>query len=208
MTRDETKLIIKVLTTTYPNYKPRDLSETVDIWSSMLTDYDYQTIAQALQKYILSDTSGFAPSIGQVIGMISTSKMAEPLEAWALVRKALRNSYYESVEEFNKLPPECQAAIGSPENLKEMSVMDLETVETVEQSHFIRSYQNVVKRLEEERRIPPALRDYTKQLAQKPTPQIEVKEQPQDVTVEVTDRVPLEELFKQKLKARREVSNE
>ena len=38
----------------------------------MLSDYDYNLVAMALKAYILSDTSGFAPSIGQLVGKIQT----------------------------------------------------------------------------------------------------------------------------------------
>ena len=168
MTRDEAKMIIKVLTTTYPNYKPRDLSETVDIWAAMLADFDYPTISKALQKYIMCDTSGFAPSIGQVIGCIQRTEQRylEPLEAWSLVRKAIGNASYNAEEEYAKLPVECQVAIGSAANLKELAVMPSDTVESVEQSHFIRSYQGVVKRLDDERRLPKQYRSYTEQITQ------------------------------------------
>lgn len=167
MTRDETKIIIRAMSASYPNFNPKDLSGTVDIWSQILIDYEYPLISKALQKYILSDTSGFAPSIGQLIGMIDAPISREPLEAWSLVRKAIGNSTYNADEEFAKLPAECQAAIGSAANLKELAAMDSDTVESVEQSHFIRSYQTVIKRMEEEKRIPAQLRTYTNQIAQK-----------------------------------------
>ena len=207
MTRDDTKLIIKALTATYPNYKPRDLSETVDIWSAMLVDYDYSTISQALQKYIMTDTSGFAPSIGQIVGMIPTKTSREPLEAWSLVRKAISNATYNADEEFAKLPVECQVAIGSAQNLKEMAQMPSDTVESVEQSHFIRSYQGVIKRLDDERRLPKQYRSYTEQIAQKIQERkaIEVKEPVEEVTPDTvnTDRPPIADIVKQKIEERR-----
>lgn len=187
MTRDEAKMVIKVLTATYPNYKPRDLSETVDIWSAMLSDYDYPTISKALHRYIMTDTTGFAPSIGQIIGMIVTEPSREPLEAWSLVRKAICNATYHADEEYAKLPAECQKAIGSPQNLKEMAQMDTDVVESVEQSHFIRSYQAVIKKMDDEKRLPKQMRSYTQQIAermQKPKA-IEVKEStPEPVNID------------------------
>lgn len=165
MTRDETKVIIRAIKESFPNYNPNDLTGTVDIWSQMLIDYDYLLISKALHKYILSNTSGFAPSIGQLVGLIETPVSLEPLEAWGLVRKAIRNGYYFAEQEFNKLPIECQKAIGSPANLKEMALMPSDTVESVEQSHFIRSYQSVIKRMDEEKRLPQNMRDYTHQIA-------------------------------------------
>ena len=67
MTREETVKIIRIMCDCYQNYKPNDLSETVDVWTMMLEEYPYEQIAVSLKAYVLSDTSGFAPSIGQLI---------------------------------------------------------------------------------------------------------------------------------------------
>lgn len=206
MTRDETKVIIRAISASYPNFNPKDLSGTVDIWSQMLIEYDYPTISKALQKYILSDASGFAPSIGQVIGMIDAPASREPLEAWDLVRKAIHNGYYFAEQEFNKLPIECQKAIGSPANLKEMASMPTETVESVEQSHFIRSYQAVLKRMEEEKRLPQNMRDYTHQIAEKMQERkaIEVKEEVTEEDVKIDpNRESLTEMVRKRMEQRK-----
>lgn len=67
MTRDETKKIIMLISATYPNFKPADLTFTVDAWAVMFEGYDYNRVEAALKDYITSDTSGFAPSIGQLV---------------------------------------------------------------------------------------------------------------------------------------------
>ena len=36
MTREETVKIIRIMVDSYPNYKPNDISETVDVWQMML----------------------------------------------------------------------------------------------------------------------------------------------------------------------------
>lgn len=205
MTRDETKLIVRVITESYPNFNPRDLSGTVNIWSQMLLDYEYKDISKALQKYILSDSSGFAPSIGQIVGLIDAPISKEPLEAWSLVRKAICNGTYHSEEEFAKLPAEIQTAIGSAANLKEMAQMDVDVVESVEQSHFIRSYQAVIKRMDEEKRIPEKYRSYTAQIAQKIQDHkaIEVKEEKIEPIKVDLNRESLVDLVERKIKERR-----
>lgn len=160
MTRDETKIIIRSIAAAYPNYHPADLRETVDIWAAMLNSYDYKAVSEALQRYILSDKSGFAPAIGQITTLIGEkqSNFLEPMSAWAMVRKAVSNSAYNSEAEFNKLPAEIQDAVGSAANLKEMSQMDIETVNSVEQSHFLRAYRTVVDREKTDFSLPPHLR--------------------------------------------------
>lgn len=141
----------------YPNYKPSNLSETVDVWNMMLEEYSYSQISMALKTYVHSDTSGFAPSIGQLIGKIQAISQPQELDgmaAWGLVSKALRNGTYGAVEEFNKLPPLVKQAVGMPDNLKNWATSDYQTIETVIQSNFLRTYETVVKRANEINRMP------------------------------------------------------
>lgn len=111
------------------------------------------------------------------------------LEAWSLVRKAVRNSGYHSVEEFEKLPEACQRAVGSAANLKEWALMDSERVETVEQSHFIRNYRTTVQRISEEKKLPESIRlliasmrDNALELEKKEQPALEAKKQAEEKT--------------------------
>lgn len=141
----------------YPNYKPNNLSETVDVWNMMLNNYSYEQVSVALKAYINSDISGFAPSIGQLIGKIQTISQPQEIDgmaAWGLVSKALRNGTYGAVEEFNKLPPLVRQAVGMPDNLKNWATSDYQTIETVIQSNFLRTYETVVKRANEINRMP------------------------------------------------------
>lgn len=145
----------------YPNYKPSNLSETVDVWNMMLENYSYEQVSVALKAYINSDTSGFAPSIGQLIGKIQTISQPQELDgmaAWGLVSKALRNGTYGAVEEFNKLPPLVKQAVGMPDNLKNWATSDYQTIETVIQSNFLRTYETVVKRANEINRMPDSIK--------------------------------------------------
>lgn len=157
MTREETVKIIRIMCDCYPNYKPNNLSETVDVWNMMLENYSYEQVSVALKAYIHSDISGFAPSIGQLIGKIQTISQPQELDgmtAWGLVSKALRNGTYGAVEEFSKLPPLVKQAVGLPDNLKNWATSDYQTIETVIQSNFLRTYETVVKRANEINRMP------------------------------------------------------
>lgn len=156
MTRDEMKKIIMVIASSYPNWKPMDLSMTVDVWHSMLSDYSYNDIAMALKAYITADTSGFAPSIGQLVDKtqtINSPAELDEMEAWSLVSKAIRNGNYGYVEEFAKLPPLVQKAIGIPEQLRIWAI-DEHYNEMVVSSNFMRSYQTVLARSRENTKMP------------------------------------------------------
>lgn len=156
MTREETVKIIRIMVDSYPNYKPNDISETVDVWQMMLEEYSYQEVSVALKAYILSDDSGFAPSIGKLVSKIHTMTTPQELnemEAWSLVYKAICNSTYNSVEEFSKLPPLVQKAVGLPENLREWAMTENLNHEVVS-SNFMRAYKVVLAREKEISKMP------------------------------------------------------
>lgn len=157
MTRDETIKLLMVIQAAYPNFKPPDKTVAVDTWYTMLKDMDYNVVQMGLRAYITSDTSGFAPSIGQLINTIYLTQNPQELnemEAWFLVSRAIRNGYYGAVEEFNKLPPLVQKAVGSPDNLRNWALTDSKSIENVVQSNFMRTYRTVVNRAKEYQKMP------------------------------------------------------
>ena len=121
MTVIEAKKIIAVMLVSFPNFKPTDVDSMAETWADMLSEYSYSQVSMALKAYIVLDTSGFAPAIGQLVAKIQTVTQSQELnemEAWALVSKAIRNSTYNSVEEFAKLPPLVQKSVGLPDQLR------------------------------------------------------------------------------------------
>lgn len=160
MTREETKKIIRIICDSYPNYKPSDLTETIDVWTRMLEEYDYKQVSVALKSYVLADTSGFAPSIGQLVAKIHSIKQPQVLnemEAWSLVSKAIRNSSYNSVEEYAKLPLLVQKAVGLPSQLRTWAV-DENYNEQVAMSQFIKAYRNEEKVQSDLEKLPTQVR--------------------------------------------------
>lgn len=160
MTREETVKIIRIMVDSYPNYKPNDISETVDVWNMMLEEYSYQEVSIALKAYILSDESGFAPNIGKLVSKIHTMTAPQELnemEAWSLVYKAICNSTYNSVSEFEKLPTLVQKAVGLPDSLREWAMTENLNLEVV-MSNFQRAYKAELKRHEELQKMPQNVR--------------------------------------------------
>ena len=178
MDREETKKIIRIMCASYPNYRPADISETIDVWASMLSEYSYEHIAVALKSYIATDTSGFAPSIGQLIQkanfLVKTDGELNEVEAWTLVRKALRHDYEQAEKEFNKLPELVQKAVGSPEQIRMWATTDEKSVETVIASNFMRAYKIELKRAEEFARLPESAKNLLGKLS--PLKKLEQKE--------------------------------
>lgn len=161
MTREETIKLLMVIQSAYPSFKPPDKTVAVDTWYTILKDMDYNVVQMGLRAYITSDTSGFAPSIGQLINTIYAIQNPQELnemEAWFLVSRAIRNGYYGAVEEFNKLPPLVQKAVGSPDNLRNWALTDSKSIENVVQSNFMRTYRTVVNRENEIKKMPADVR--------------------------------------------------
>lgn len=161
MTREETVKIIRIMVDSYPNYKPNNISETVDVWNMMLSEYTYEQISVALKAYILSDASGFAPSIGQLVDKmqsITTPQELNEMEAWALVCDALRNSGYNYAEEYTKLPPLVQKAVGLPTQLQAWALTENLNKDVVG-SNFMRCYRIEVERQKEISKMPQNVRE-------------------------------------------------
>ena len=157
MTRDETVKIIRILVATYPNFKPDNLSDTVDVWCVMLEEFPYEVVSVALKACVTSIKSSFPPSVSEIIDMIHTVSQPEELsemEAWALVSRALKNGYYGAEAEFDKLPPIVQKVVASPSQLRNWAVTDSESIENVVQSNFMRTFRIVQAREKEIAKMP------------------------------------------------------
>ena len=162
MTREETVKIIRIMVDSYPNYKPNDISETVDVWQMMLSDYEYNLVAMALKAYILSDTSGFAPSIGQLVDKIKSITSPQELnemEAWSLVCDALQNSGYNYAEEYAKLPPLVQKAVGLPTQLQTWALTENLNKDVVG-SNVMRCYRTELARHDELSKMPAEVKAF------------------------------------------------
>ncbi len=143
MTKDDVRKLLLTIDSAYPNFNAKNPGQMVDVWYDILKDKDIGEIAASLKAYIMTNTSGFPPAIGQLVQGTSTEQTAS--EAWSLVYKAICNSGYGSVEEFEKLPPLVQAAVGSPRQLQIWAV-DEDFSEGVASSNFRRAYDAAVER--------------------------------------------------------------
>ena len=155
MTRDDVVKLLRIISASYPNWKPANMSDTADAWQLMLNDYDYGSVAVALKAYITTDNSGFAPSIGQIVNLLHTMTDTElnESEAWNMVYKAICNSGYNSESEFANLPEIVQKAVGSAGNLRSMSIQDGFNI-SVESSNFKRIYRTTCEREKQLRMMP------------------------------------------------------
>ena len=160
MTEKEVRQLLAMTQAVYPNYNPPSREAAVNAWLMCLSEYDNNVVMAAFKAYMTTNTSGFAPAPGQLIEILQTltqpSELNE-LEAWSLVRKALSDSSYNSVERFQELPPIVQKAVGTPQQLK-IWACDSEFNENVVSSNFIKTYKTEVKRATELNKMPENVR--------------------------------------------------
>ena len=117
MTREQIQDFLAMIQATYPNFNPPNKTAAVNAWKLALEEYEEKAVHMAFKLYMQTNTSGFAPVPSQIINKIHTMTAPQELnemEAWSLVSNAIRNSGYNSVEEFAKLPPLVQKSVGLP----------------------------------------------------------------------------------------------
>lgn len=159
LTEEKFKTLLKGLKATYPQdwFIPNEAA--ANVWYRHLMDIPYEALSAAISAYIMTEKK--EPTIAAIREKakqyIPTEKELGEQEAWAMIRKAVRNSNYHAQEEFDKLPEVLQKAVGNPANLAEWAAMDLDTFESVQQSQFLRSFRVVKERKKEVQLLSPAL---------------------------------------------------
>lgn len=144
MNKSESATILSILKIGYPNFY-KDLSgeevkNAINLWTTMFADDSALVVTEAVKA--LMCTLKFPPTIADVkekIALITQPEVMSEMEAWARVKGAM--SYYSAQDNFNNLDPILQRLVGSPNQLREWAVMDTETINSVVQSNFMRSYR-------------------------------------------------------------------
>lgn len=148
MTREEFMTVVKALKAVYtsPSFIPD--KNAFDVWYGLLQDLPYEVVSKSAQYHMT--TSERYPTIAnlrQGAHELTEPKELNEIQAWSLVSKAIRNSAYNSVEEFAKLPPLVQQAVGQPSQLRAWAI-DSDYNEQVTASLFGRTYKAVAEKAE------------------------------------------------------------
>jgi hypothetical protein len=74
LTLDDITGIMAVIRSVYPNFckgqSDRDLDFTAGLWHDTLGEFDFDAAQAAVKSFISADRSGFAPTLGQLRGLI------------------------------------------------------------------------------------------------------------------------------------------
>lgn len=170
MTRQEAIAIMAMLKTAYPSFykdlSKEELNAAVNLWATMFSDDPAYIVTEAVKSLIC--TLKYPPTIADVkekIAMITQPPTMTEMEAWDMVKSAI--SYYYAAEKFERLPPMLKRIVGSPNQLREWALMDVETVNSVIQSNFMRSYRAKMKQEKEYAMLPESTRQLIQSIADK-----------------------------------------
>ena len=157
MTKRDTLRVMAILEASYPSfYRDGQREAALELWSELFADDDPVLVASAVKTFIASDEKGFPPVIGQIKSIMArlTENIPNASDAWNLVKRAIGRSGYGADEEFRKLPKEVQRAVGSPNQLKEWSQMDLADINNVIAPSFRKAYAAIESDEKAQRSIP------------------------------------------------------
>lgn len=165
MTRTETAEIMALLQAMYPDsfrgMSNEMMKARVAMWASIFQDDPPRLVQAAVQAWIATDTKAFAPVPGQIKEQIAILKNQTDIteqEAWDMVMVALRNSAYNSQEEYAKLPEDIRHAIGSHNMLKSWASVNYNELQTIIASQFKNSYKAIIAKKKTMDKIPEKIK--------------------------------------------------
>lgn len=212
MTIDQFGQFASAIKTYFPKDNLLSTNESMDLWFDMLNDLDYQRAYIGLKTYIA--TNKFPPAISDIRAYAMKVKELQELnemEAWSLVKKAIRNGGYNSIEEYKKLPPLVQKAVGLPSQLREWA-LDENYKEAIVMSSFQKAYKIELQKKQEFQKLPQQVQkfiegenknSYSAQIDQKRQDVIEninAKKQSESMALKIQlQGVPMPDEYRQRL---------
>lgn len=173
MTKKEITGLLALLQTEYPQsfgkLNAQQMQAKANLWAEMLANDDGRIVMAAV-KTLMSEDREFAPTIGQIqtrVKAIASANQMTEGEAWSLVSKACANGLYGYKEEYAKLPPEVQKAVGSAEQLRAWAMVDIDEFQTVVASNFMRSFKVTKKREEFMQSLPAEVKQLLTEATQR-----------------------------------------
>lgn len=173
MTRQETIKILTLLSNNYESFARRtETDEQVEMmiftWMECLGDLDYNLVLQAVKKTILE--SEYPPTIHQVrknaIEMIKPNTAKSAVEAWNEALKLISNGLYMTKEQFEQASPEVKVFFGNNvQQVRELAMVDSETINSVTKGQFLKQYEIIIQRQQENKLLPEQMKSMIEQLA-------------------------------------------
>ena len=179
MTVRDAAQVMDLLKRFYPAFYARQTEkerlEAADLWAVMFAQDDTRLVIAAVKSFIESDEKGFPPVPGQIkakIRLIVSRQELSAGDAWNMVAKAIKNSGYEAKKEFDKLPPALRRVVGSPNQLRDWSMMDSNTVHSVVASNFQKIFRERAAKDREYDALPADVKELVDALTEVTMPEL------------------------------------
>lgn len=172
MSRTEMVQIITLLAGNYEtiaNKSQQQKELMLNTWYECLGDLDYKLVLQAVKKTITE--SPYPPTIHEVrknaIEFVNPTTQKTGIEAWNEAIKMISNGLYMTEEQFNNYSPEVKRFFGSVNQVRQLAMVDMETINTVTKGQFLKQYDILVQRDKEEKLLPAPMKEMIEGLANK-----------------------------------------
>lgn len=157
----------------FAHQDPEEGRAAVRLWHGALEAEDPRVVLAALRDCV--KTSAYPPVVADICARVQAMKAADApgaSEAFAALKRAVRRGLYHAQEEYERLPPECKTFLGGPSGLRDLAMVDEDTLETVTRGQFIRQYDAIAEKERVRAAIPedlrPLLRGVIEQLPRLP----------------------------------------
>ena len=141
----------------------------LNTWYECLGDLDYKIVLQAVKKTIIE--SPYSPTIHEIrknaVELINPTTKRTAIEAWNEAIGMISNGIYMTEEQFNTASPEVKKFFGNVRQVKELAMLDSDTVNTVTKGQFLKQYDILVQRDREEKMLPEPMKEMITGLANK-----------------------------------------
>ena len=105
MTELEARKLLAILYSTYKrefyNTSQQEVDITAKLWHRAFENIPYEKVSAALERYIFTDKSGFAPKIGHINGILSETD--KPIQIGSASDSAHSASFRKSIQEWERL---------------------------------------------------------------------------------------------------------
>ena len=172
MNKQETIQIITLLAGNYSNISEKTKEQKqmmLNTWHECLKDLDYNIVLEAVKKSIIDRP--YPPTIHDIrknaIEMINPTTKTTAIEAWNEALTMISNGLYMTVEQFNAHTPEVKKFFGSVNQVRQLAMLDSDTVNSVTKGQFLKQYDVLIEREREEKLLPETMKDMIGSLVNK-----------------------------------------
>lgn len=161
MNREETKQVLKVLSTAYPRYfadmTKADKIDQINLYMDMFGEYPTQIVIAALHRYIRHNE--YPPSIAGLQKQIDLlTHKDDKMELWNTLAAACSRGTRMTAEEFETLPESIREWAGDVGQIKELALMDSVTFNSVIRGQFLKTIPQIIERQEAKKKLPAETR--------------------------------------------------